>query len=267
MTDTTKQEKLADKIAKLLRKAENTDVQAEADTFIAKAQQLQEEYAISELMVARARGENEQEREEVVRELFNFSGRYRLGERAIATVIAKACRCRVIGTYYRWQPGEPKKGESIWVVGFKSDVDRVRLLNSSLQIQAHAAMMRWWKAERLDYMRGSQGFLARRQFMLSFSGGLEEQLSAANKAAKEEAEKREEEAGRESTGVALAIVEGEQLRDQWIDTTFGRLTTGRRRQYRGGGLSAITAGSSAGRSADASSGRGVKGGGGRALTA
>lgn len=255
----------AEKIAKLLRKAENTDVEAEAETFFAAAQRLMSKYAIDEAMLAKARGENMQATEKIVQTRIIVKGRYRKPLAQLVIRIAEVNFCRPIYTYT-----SEKSAEALYVNGFESDVERVKLLNTSLQLQAVGSMNRWWKTEKAEnpLIHGSrQGFYARRDYMFGFVRGVAEKLNIAADEAKKAAEETAEanEAGT-SSGVALALRDKAAEVNDWIDQTYGKLGTKRGGNLRGSGTGARAAGTRAGRTANTGT-TGIGGGSRGALTA
>jgi hypothetical protein len=116
-----------DKIVKLLAKAEGTDNEAEADTFMAAAQRLMAQHAIEEAMVRAAgrRAVSEVITETVVsrtRTWFNT-------DLQLATRIANANDCKAYGVPTRRGP------QSIVIVGHAEDVSNAMLAYGSLQVQ------------------------------------------------------------------------------------------------------------------------------------
>lgn len=250
-------ERYADKIAKLLRKAESTTPE-EAESLTEKAQELMTQYSISEELIERAKGEGRKERENIVREKFACEGSYRHGLAQILIAVSRANDCSPVYTH-----GTKSKAEYIYVNGFESDVERVRMLFTSLQIQAIGAMQSWWKSarEEYSYLSSSRKWAARREFMVSFGHGLDTQLAQAQregrKAAAREAEKHGDTDADNS--VAMVVRDKKAHVKDWIDQTYGRLTSRAARQYSSPGGSASISGFDAGRSADASARRGVGG--------
>src|ERR1051326_8295178 len=109
----TESERYADKIAKLLRKAEST-TQEEAELLVQKAQELMTQYAISEELISRAKGENAKKREEIIEKTINLTGQYRNELWDIGATCARNNDCRVlIG-----------RGSTVtlYVIGFESEV-------------------------------------------------------------------------------------------------------------------------------------------------
>lgn len=265
----TDQEKYADKIAKLLRKAENSAATpAEAEAFVTKAQELMTTYAITEELLARARGVNLEQREEIVEETIDYTGIYRQALYDIGSAIAKAnnCRCLVSNLTYK----KPQTTR-LHVIGFKSDVDRVRMLDASLQIQAIGGMRKAEKDFLQSWMSGMQKYKSRRDFIFGFAHGLDQQLARANRRAEAEAAAQEE-IRLTGTGVdcpsahataeqsvTLVVRDKRERVQDWMDKTYGDSLRSVSRRYSSGSGQARGMGHEAGKKADAGT-RGKVGG-------
>jgi hypothetical protein len=264
-THTSHEDKYAERIAKLLAKAESTTPE-EAELLVAKAQELMTTYAISQAMIDAKGGV---ERDEIVEVKIRFEGTYRLAQFDIARTLAVANNCRVLQStggggggrrsYYRYQT--PHK--TIYVIGFKSDVDRVELLNASLQIQCARALGTWWKNDVDEYNKSwwtsHQKSIERREFIFGFSNGLANKLFHANEAARaaDAAERAAAENITEteaSDSVALVLRSREDRVSDWMDETYGKLGKGRGGAYSSGSHSSRSAGNAAGRSASTGTG-------------
>ncbi len=265
MSEVTDQEKYADKITKLLRKAESTTPE-EAESLMEKAQQLMTQYAVDQAMLDALADQN---REEIVEIEIAFTGTYREAHRQIAQVIARHNNCRVLVSTRDWVK---PKAKVLHVIGFKSDTARVELLNTSLQIQCSGALMKWWRNDRPALYSQPKIFKARRQFIMSYAYGVDSVLDRAVKsgveeAAKEHAERVQESETEASESVALVLRTRKEKVDDWIDEKYGKLRSGRGRSYDHGGYAAANAGHAAGQRADVSAGNNVGGGAGGALGA
>lgn len=256
-----KQEAYAEKIAKLLRHAEKAGTQEEAETFLTKAQELMVTWAIDEEMLAKAQGKQVQE--QIVEKHIAYTGIFQAALYDIGAAVAKANNCRVmISTrdYVRDADGKmtKKKNTVLYVIGFESDVARVRMLDASVQIQATSAMTRWWKEQDSSWMSSMEKFKARREFLFGFARGLSSKLREAAKAGQAQAVANEaarhgdtEEAKAEATtGVELVLrSRADQVKD-WQDEKYGGSLRRVSRNYSSGGYGASQAGHAAGRSAD-----------------
>ena len=258
----------ADKIAKLLRKAEDSAATpAEAEAFLIKAQALMTQYAITEDMLAAARGVNLEQHEEIVEERIRYTGVYSAALYDIGAAIARANDAKVLIS------NGSGKWTTMHVVGHKSDVDRIRMLDASVQIQASSALLKWAREpESLpSYYSASQKFKARREFLFGFARGLSDQLHRARKqgeaAAAAEETKRTGGTDAEGTASVELVVRGKKARvDDWMDEHYGKKLRKVSRRYSSGGYNAGSAGVAAGRRADVSN-RGRVSGNQRSITA
>jgi hypothetical protein len=234
---TPTQDTYADKIAKLLAKAESTTPQ-EADALIAKAQELMTKYAIDMALVDALRAGKER-REEIIEAIVEYAGTYRMATWRLAHTVATANNCRTM-----LADDTRERVSHLHVIGFESDVERVRMLDASLQIQM-ARALNAWAPENTQYLDRNQKFAARRQFMFSFTQGVKEKLSTGS-AAGERAAKKEH----GSTSVELVLKSRKDSVNDWMDEQYGRSLRAVKRNYKAGSMSAHSAGLSAGRSAD-----------------
>lgn len=249
-------EKFADKIGKLLAKAESTTPE-EAELLLQKAQELMSRYSIDEAMVAAARGVESAEK--VVEERIVYTGIFREAAFDIGRALVEPNECRHLIS---------RRGNTttLVVIGFEGDVSRVKMLDASVQIQARGALLRWQKDQDRTHMSSMQWYKARREFLFGFSEGLRSQLDAAHKKAVKEAKADEKPSpdSPSSGSVEIVLRDKKQRVTDWIDEKYGRLSTTSRR-YSSGGYAARGAGHDAGRRADAS-GRGKVSGSARELT-
>jgi hypothetical protein len=248
------EETYADKIAKLLRKAENPAIsQEEAEVFIQGAQRLMTKYAISEAMIAAAREENGAVKEEIIRDEIIFKGGYAPALWDIGAAIAKAndIRCLITKLF---------GGEQVLIMnGFKSDIDRAKMLQTSVQIQATGAMTKWAREQDMTWMTASQRYMQRREFLFGFARGLKAQLNEAARAAKAEAKEEYVESGGTSDSMDLVLTGRKERLDGWMDETYGKSLRSVSRNYKRGGGNASMAGHEAGRKANVSSNAQVRG--------
>jgi hypothetical protein len=246
-------EKFADKIGKLLAKAESTTPE-EAELLLGKAQELMTRYAIDEAMVAAARGIEAAEK--IVEVRITYTGIFREAAFDIGKALCAPNECRHLIS-------RGSNQTTLVVIGFEGDVERVKMLDASVQIQARGAMLKWAKDQDRTYMSGMQWYKARREFLFGFAHGLHMQLAVAHKVAVKVAE--DEQAPTEESGSVALVLRDKKVRvNDWIDETYGKLTSSTRR-YSSGGYGAHAAGSVAGHRADAT-GRGKVGGQARQLT-
>lgn len=241
----------AEKVAKLIAKAEGTDNEHEAEAFFAKAQELMTEWAITDAMVDAARGVS---RDEIGQHTFVHGGVYAPEKGGLTWAVLRANNCK--GVYWRSQGRRDRNVEiggkvfSDWykleVTGFKSDLDRVVMLDSSLQLQMAKAMHASWRAEDRTGMRQVENRRWHKSFMEGFATGVARKLAEATKAGRAAAEK----AHGDKDSVALVLRSRESQVDEWYDKHYGdslRSVSARRRTYDSG---AYGAGTEAGRQAD-----------------
>ncbi len=237
----------AERIAKLLRKAESTDSEHEAEALTAKAQELMTHYAIGEELLARAQGKPT--RETIVSESIVYSGIFHMALFDIGNAIARAQGCR---TLIHKMPGSHTR---LSVIGFESDVANAKLLDTSLQLQAAIAMQQWYRQQPIYGRTPMQKAKMRRQFLMSFASGLADKLSAAKRAgvaaaAADEAKRSGIDVNTAMKSTDLVIRDRAQCVDDWMDREYGGTLRTVRRNYSYGGLNAAQAGYRARQDAD-----------------
>jgi len=262
----TKQEVYADKIAKLLRKAEST-TPAEAEALTAKAQQLMTKYAIQEAMLEAHR---DVVTDEIVQETVSLVGGTRQGQ---MNIIYSICNRNNVKGVYNEMPqvvdGKTyRQAIRFTMTGFKSDIERVKLLNASLQLQASSAIQAYAKSNFESWWTNSEKHRAKRDFLDGFASELGRRLSAANEAAKAEAVKEKAEAentteAAASDSVALVVRSRKDQVNDWFDKKYGNSLRSARSSYRRTNYGAHGAGARAG--ATANIGNPSVGGGHRGL--
>lgn len=252
----TGQEKYADKIAKLLRKAESTTAE-EADALIAKAQELMVTYAIDQAMIDAARGVNAKAAEKIIEKIIEYTGifQYQLMSLGYAITTQNACRAFYFARDARVVIEDDKRVKKpkmhiLTVVGYESDIERATLLEASIQVQCAAALASWWKTVDASWMSPMQKFKERRQFIMSFTSAVRERLAAAAEQGHQEAVKNEQEragttADVASSSVALVLRSRQDNVNDWVDDKYGQMRLSYSRVH-SGGASAHVAGATAG---------------------
>ena len=239
----SEQETYAEKIAKLLRKAESTSPE-EAALLYAKAQELMTKYAIDEAMIAAAKGDKTSD--PILHEEFVLTGGFRvaLGNLTYQVLINNGLKAVLLQGGWREVGGKVVKQTYILeATGFKSDLNRARILDTSLQLQAATAMTAWWKENR-DLYSDREGFLARRQFLFSFAAGAGEKLRTATARGKAAAE-----AEHSASSVALVLRDRSLMVQDEFTKRHPNLKNVKSRQTAGSAW-AGAAGREAGRNAD-----------------
>lgn len=247
MTDL--QERYATKIAGLLRKAESTTPE-EAEALIEKAQALMEKYALEQWMIAQR---TDAAAEKIVERAVYYHGYYGPAHFAIGSAIAEANDCKVLVSKF-------DNNTTLYVLGFESDAERVIMLDSSLQIQARAALAVAEKEEDFfqSWMSTHRRCLQRRTFLIGFAEGLQDRLDRARATGRREYVQERVEDGESAeevaTGLALVVRSRADRLNDWYDQKYGNLKSrGMGGTKRTGSYSARKAGQRAGRNANTGS--------------
>lgn len=255
---TEAQERYADKIAKLLNQAENpAATPEEAEAFMQRAATLMLEYAIDEAMVDAVRGIS---RDELVQDEFVYSGIYRTGHQRLGVKAAQHFGIKIVlgRDSYRKPITLP-----LYLAGFRSDIERARLLDTSLQLQCVSAMRHWSKGVDFSWMDKGLAFRTRRDFVFGFAEGVGSKLYQARReataAAKEnQAERAGETAADASASVELVLVTRQKRVEEFYDTVWGGRTRNVSQRY-SSGVGGRNAGYSAGLNANTNTGPGIGG--------
>jgi hypothetical protein len=190
--------------------------------------------------------------EKIVEKKIEYTGIFQVALMDIGFAIARNNTCRAFFVKHDW--ARPHK-HVLTVIGYESDVDRVIMLNASLQLQAARANSNWWKTEDRSWVSRPDAYKMRRTFYSAFAQGMASKLAQARKqgeaaAVRNEAARSdvtEEVAGK---SVALVLRSREETVDDWYDKTHGRSVRPVTRRYASGGGDARAAGFSAGRDAN-----------------
>ena len=230
------EDRLVDRVGKLLAQAEGTDNEHEAAAFVERAQQLATEHAV-DLERARARQRERQHRgggEPLVQERLDVGQRGRRGNRhrvLLYAVVAAANDVMVNVAH-----------DSTYVLGFghRSDLEVVERLWSSLAVQMTAAAQR-----RMDVGEHRRDGVPGLSWRLSYYDGFTEAVGARLQRARERAVEQAaptELPGEPSTALVLRAkservqrfyAEASQARGSWRGAASGR-TTGSRSALRSG---------------------------------
>lgn len=253
-------QKYADKIAKLLAKAESTTPE-EAEMLTAKAQTLMAQYAIDEAMIEAAQNFSGAA-STIDEEEFVMVGIYRFPIAELCVAILFTNDLKVVGMGgkpHRVVDGKLFKETIVYkATGYKGDLDRARMLFTSLQLQALTAENAWWRENKDQHeWKPKGGHYERRQFLFSFADETHRRLREAKQRGQKAAEK---EHAHESDSMALVLASKESKVLAKFEELHPNLRKGRAKSYQGGGWDAHTAGTAAGRRADLGSGGSVGGG-------
>lgn len=237
----------AEKIAKLLRLAETTENEAEAEAFNQRAQQLMVKYAINERLINMARGQ--EEKDTVAEERIDYKGIFHMALFRIGSVIAHNNDCRVLITKYS---GESRT--TLHVIGFTKDIADVKVLDASIQVQASTAMQRWYREQNVQHKTPMEKSKMRREFLFGFANGLNSKLGLARRAGVKQATadeaKRTGDTDTAEKSTELVLRTKKEHVDEWMDTKYGNSLRSVRGNYSSGGYAARAAGTTAGRSAN-----------------
>ena len=175
-------DRLVDRVGKLLAQAEGTDNEHEAAAFVERAQQLATEHAV-DLELARARQRDRQHRgggEPLVQERLEVGQRGRRGNRhrVLLYAVVAAANDVLVNVAH----------DSTYVLGFghRSDLDVVERLWSSLAVQMTAAAQRRMDAGE-HRAAGISGLSWRLSFYDGFTEAVGERLQRARERAVAEA--------------------------------------------------------------------------------
>jgi len=222
----------SDKIAALLAKAERTDNDAEREAFSAAAERLMMKWGVTDAMAEAAAAQKTGVASAIIREDLESGGTYHHAWSQLAAQISAG-----LGTVKVIRSGHGTKWTTI-VIGTEADIERFKMLWTSLRIQADNSMKAWWAPFRGT--GNGQGFARRRQFLLSFAVRVGQRLTEERK-----------EAEAETVGSELVLVDAGKRAQLAIRDLVGGVRTAKR-SLRGGGEDAATAGWAAGSRADLS---------------
>jgi hypothetical protein len=128
--------------------------------------------------------------------------------------------------------------QHLYLVGYEDDVRQLRTLIASVQLQADAAMRRWWlnNRERLG-LSSMDAYKTRRQFLASFVAGATERVDRARRTA----------LGDAGPGTSVVLAGRQRVIDAVVEENFS--LTSVRSQLSPGTVDADAAGYAAGLSA------------------
>jgi hypothetical protein len=177
------------RVQALLAKAESTDFPAEAETLLAKAQELMARHAIDEAMLDSA---GRHRHDVVTSEVIRMEAPYAGPKASLLCRVAEANGCRAVT---RTVGGGPRQ---CVIVGHRSDLDGVMTLFAALSMHATRAML---QATVPPYDTPRR---FRHAFLLGFAARIGERLRAAARAAEADAAADADAAG--SGGASVAVV-------------------------------------------------------------
>lgn len=247
-------DEVAEKVAKLLAKAEST-TPAEAEAVTAKAEELLVRYGVSRALAEAKRAGLGQVVEAITKIVIEFKGIYRQAQLTGSYRVVEALGgLRALDAT---RVAETRNTATLWVIGRTSDVEGARLLVSSLLLQGATALTAWWRDSELRGQLASMpAYLARREFVQNFGLGAASRVRDRRRLVETEATRDGE------PGTALVLRDRLTDVNAWIARELGGTTTTRSRRKHGDGRAA-SAGYAAGRGADVGDAR--LGGGRRQL--
>jgi hypothetical protein len=228
-------DKMLARIAALLRQAEGTDNQHEADAFMAAAQRLATATSI-DLAVARSHSDKRTQAQAPVQRTITIGNAGTRGLRTyvqLFTVIAHAndVKCDVASN-----------STFVYAYGFAEDIDASHALYVSLVMQMVKASQSYISS---GAHRPTPTITARLNFQLAFGARVGQRLQQARDEAQREATKR-----RDRPGTAIALRDKDiELRDFYRDTSRARGTWRATSATAGYSSAARRAGDRAGRNA------------------
>lgn len=221
-----------ERIRKLLAKAEKAGTPEEAEIYNGKAAELMAKHSIDAAMLAAT----DPGTDAIGSRRIVMTDPYSREKATLAGGIATAMNCRPIS-----HPG-PGRGQidSMTLVGFESDLNRVELSYTSLLLQATRSVVR----QRPPEWTGESTAAFRRSWLIGFSAEIHRRLGDAGTraAADHDANKRQDQPSAE-----LVLADRKSLVDRAVSDRFPSLTKPRPRRLGGSGY---CAGIDAGRRAD-----------------
>lgn len=203
--------KYAAKIAALLRKAESTTHEEEAEALREKAYALMAKWGVDDAMAAAAAEQAGGPREKIEKRTVRFTDQFAVAWSRLWNGTALGMGgLKVVQEQLRNSRGRLNGQIDLHVVGHESDLDRFLSLVTSLRLQAQREEARWWALHRYDFhetedggarmLTPSEGFRQRREFLFGFAAGVRKKLEA-----------QRVQATRETTGSALVLVDRQAL--------------------------------------------------------
>jgi hypothetical protein len=218
------EERLLERVRKLLAHAENAATQAEADVFNAKAAELIARYGIQEALLAAAG----KKQDAIGQRRIDMIDPYSADKAVLLGCVARPLRCRAV-THSR-------AGGSVThctVVGFESDLERVEMLYTSLLLQATAQLVRVRPARA-----GESVAAYRRSWLDGYATAVYRRLQAAEaKAAATEHTTNTDPSTGAGAGVSteLVLLDRTHQVDHALESMFPDLEPARRRTRSGSG--------------------------------
>lgn len=225
---------MEDKIRKLLTKAEGAATPEEAEIYHQKAMELAAKFGIDAAVLAAQEGSTE----EVIAHRIVMEGAFRYEQSMLAHNLSLSMSCKVVNTYAR-RGREPLM---FTVVGHKSDVERLVMIWSSLNLQMLGQARRQRPDEWDRKFMGVSVQAHRKSWMWGFICGAKAKIEAAFEKASQEAT---------GTGAELVLVSRKDRVDQAYASMFPKATVSSSRKV---GQTGYSQGYEAGQRADIGTG-------------
>lgn len=193
-------------IAGLIRQAEGTNNAEEAETFLARAQELMVKYAIEE---AELDGARETEDNPLDVTVIRLTYPYANVRAVLLDAVAEANNCRIVIL----------QGNQVQVIGFRRDIERVELIYTALSTHAASEMLRGGQGNAQSY---------RRSFLMMFGVRIKERFEEIKAAVEETV----------SPGTSLILFDRSQLVEDKVSEMFPHLTRKRIRATSAAGAEA-----------------------------
>lgn len=221
MTERIENESMMQRVERLLKQAEDFRRHGEdgsADAANALAEKIMLKHSIDQSVIAARLAAGQQpDNDEIIIDWMNYSGIYRkaLVVQFGALVMAYTDTIKV----FMKQEGNVEK---LALVGYRSEVEQLKLLLTSLHLQVLASISIWWKASPLrDRIKGMEAYKARRSFAYSWVAGATDRIARARRAAVQEAVDS-------NPGTALALQTRGTLVEEWLNARFNLRTASTR---------------------------------------
>lgn len=199
---------MADKITKLLSKAESTTPE-EAEALVERAQYLMIKYSIEAAEIDERKRADGQATEEIITASIVLSGRWAMQHRSLlGTIIFHSDGIQG----YLSLTGKPNGACIYYMVGYKSHVEQVKRLCESVLIQSVVALRKFTKEHPLKgLLSGSEMWREGKGFLMGYSRGIGTRLSRAQQEVKQEGGSTE-----------LVLARDARVSD-WVRTNVGPL--------------------------------------------
>lgn len=241
MTETGDTDRMMRRVEDILRKAEDFRRHGEdgsADAAMALAEKIMLKHSIDQSVIAARLAAGQQpDNDEIIIDWMTYSGIYR---KALVVQFGALVMTYTdtIKTFMRVEGNVDK----LALVGYRSEVDQLKLLLTSLHLQVIGSIGLWWQSSPLrGQLTGMEAYKARRSYAFQWVEGAKARIARARRAAVQEATDSD-------PGTALALQTRESAVNAWLNARFNLRTKGTR--LSGGHPEASRAGYAAGQQAN-----------------